>query len=175
MQKGDKRFLGMLGAGQQGTLDQPSFVGEVNRHGKISGKVPVGAADTLFLRAGAVHREAVDVHGNVAGGKRGQRNLGLHQKLDDCPRDHLEKLCGVVIHPLAQGRFRRNLRKTQSFTEKVIFPVLLDDHKIALPLSKQRAEGSDHIGMGTALAMDEARFVKRLSASPISEMPEVEV
>lgn len=28
---------------------------------------------------------------------------------------------------------------------------------------------------GTAFAMDEARFVKRVRASPISEMPEVEV
>ena len=87
----------------------------------------------------------------------------------------------MVIHSLAQGCFRRNLLKTQSFTEKVIFPALLDCRKIALPLSKQGAEGSDHIGMempwdrGTALAMDGARFVKRLRASPISEMPEVEV
>ena len=60
----------------------------------------------------------------------------------------MEKLCGVVIHPLAQGCFRWNLRKTQSFTEKVIFPVLLDGRIIALPLSKQGTEGSDHIGMG---------------------------
>jgi len=58
----------------------------------------------------------------------------------------------VVIHPLAQGRFRRNLLKTQGFTEKVIVTVLLDRCKIALALCKQRAKGSDHICMGNAVA-----------------------
>ena len=87
----------------------------------------------------------------------------------------------MVIHPLAQGRFRRNLLKTQGFTEKVIVTVLLDGCKIALPCAsiaqKDRITSAWEMpsDSGTAWVMDGASFVKRFRASPISEMPEVEV
>jgi hypothetical protein len=61
--------------------------------------------------------------------------------------------------------------------EEVIFPVLLNGHKIALAPSKQVIEGSDIIGMrnamrqGTVLAMDEAGFLKRFRSNPTNEIP----
>ena len=46
----------------------------------------------------------------------------------------------AFIHALAQGRFRRKLRKFRGFTEKVIFAMLLDGHKVALPLGEPRQD-----------------------------------
>src|SRR6266702_658511 len=96
----DKLLLRMLGAGQQGAVNQPTLVGKVDRQGKIAVKVAVGAADVLFLGSGVVHGKAVNVHGNMASGKTGERDLSLHKELDGCPGDDLEKFRSIIVHSL---------------------------------------------------------------------------
>jgi hypothetical protein len=53
----------------------------------------------------------------------------------------------MIIHPLAQRRLRWDLRKSQSFTEKIIFPVLLDGRIVALRPLHNSDFSPDHSSM----------------------------
>jgi hypothetical protein len=74
--------LAVLLALAQFVAQAPAFVAEIGRNRRIAVKPFIGPGDTLLAGFLVVHRVDVDVQGDVPGGERRDRDLGIDEKVD---------------------------------------------------------------------------------------------